>query len=462
MFHGMKKSDMKKRTPEEEKKNEETLKKLKVIQDQILKIKSDPKYDEKTMAFLFKAGALMPDYPTLWSLVKQLAEQFLASSPAESFEFLRKQITDISKIMLKNPKSYLLWYHRLWCIIKALDIEKEKKTPLSNSIIMEELKLTDKFLKKDSRNFHVWNYRVELLTLISKYFNDSFSTFINDELEYCLKMVKENFSNFSAWHYRAKLIPIYFFFNKIQWNTKAALDYFANDLEMIKRAIYTDPKDQSPWNYHLWIIDNFSPIYIENIIFDEKTNIVHIKYSNVFKLRSVIEIIGEGVEIVNKEEFSSTLSIKIPDNVKDKIIIKNKILEDINFDFDHLSLVTNKVCFTKQNLTLPSVEITKGDSFNYKIDMSNLPQFQIDFLKEQEKMIEELIINSTDYFIENAHYRLAQLYNIFYQIASVSSDEKEKVKKEEYKNKQIEKYKLLKEKSSRKNSMYEVILKSLL
>ena len=109
MFHGMKKSDMKKRTPEEEKKNEETLKKLKVIQDQILKIKSDPKYDEKTMAFLFKAGALMPDYPTLWSLVKQLAEQFLASSPAESFEFLRKQITDISKIMLKNTKSYLLW-----------------------------------------------------------------------------------------------------------------------------------------------------------------------------------------------------------------------------------------------------------------------------------------------------------------------------------------------------------------
>ena len=32
------------------------------------------------------------------------------------------------------------------------------------------------------------------------------------------------------------------------------------DLELLKKAMYTDPKDQSPWNYHYWIINNFSPM----------------------------------------------------------------------------------------------------------------------------------------------------------------------------------------------------------
>ena len=32
-------------------------------------------------------------------------------------------------------------------------------------------------------------------------------------------------------------------------NTKNALYFFNNNLELLKKAIYTDPKHQSPWNY---------------------------------------------------------------------------------------------------------------------------------------------------------------------------------------------------------------------
>ena len=65
MFHGVKKSEVKELTEEEKKKNEVQLKKLKAIQDQILKIKAKNKFDEKTMEFLLKSSILMPDYPTL-------------------------------------------------------------------------------------------------------------------------------------------------------------------------------------------------------------------------------------------------------------------------------------------------------------------------------------------------------------------------------------------------------------
>ena len=77
MFHGVKKSEVKELTEEEKAKNEVQLKKLKAIQDQILKIKAKNKFDEKTMDFLLKSSVLMPDYPTLWSIRKILMEQKL-------------------------------------------------------------------------------------------------------------------------------------------------------------------------------------------------------------------------------------------------------------------------------------------------------------------------------------------------------------------------------------------------
>ena len=121
MFHGVKKSEVKELTEEEKAKNEVQLKKLKAIQDQILKIKAKNKFDEKTMDFLLKSSVLMPDYPTLWSIRKILIEQYLPTvKDEEAMKFLLKEIKSIFPIMVKNPKSYLLWYHRVWCLVKCI------------------------------------------------------------------------------------------------------------------------------------------------------------------------------------------------------------------------------------------------------------------------------------------------------------------------------------------------------
>ena len=462
MFHGVKKSEVKKLTPEEEKKNEEMLKKIKVIQDKIIQIKNEKKYDEKTMSFLMKAAKLLSDFPTLWNVRKILIEQFMEqSNEDEIYNFFLKEIERLFPIMKSDPKSYILWYHRIWCLIKIIEIEIKRNIPLDKSILMGEIALCNKFFLVDDRNFHCWNYRVKILTLICNYYNNTFDKFIEKELDFTLEKVKNNFSNFSAWSYRTKLIPIYFIQKNIKWSNKEALDFFKNDLELIKKAIYTDPKDQSPWNYHHWIITNFSPIFIQSV--DILNNeIINIKYSNVFKIHEVIDINdnqGNEYELLNKEEFSDTISIKISSNLNNKIIIKNKIIDKINFGTDHLSLVTNKICFTKENISLPTISIYMNEEKKlvYSIEMDNTQDFQINFLKEQVEFCEQLIKESSDFFIEYAHVRLAQINEIFYQI----SRRKDKEKAQVFQNKELLEYKLLSEKSKRMSNMYKTIYESI-
>ena len=458
MFHGVKKSEVKELTEEEKAKNELQLKKLKAIQDQILKIRAKNTYDQKSMDFLLKSSVLMPDYPTLWSIRKILMEQHLPTlTDDEAMEYLLKEIKSILPIMMKNPKSYLLWYHRIWSLVKCIEIEIKKGTLLEKSVLIGEIELCNKFFLKDDRNFHCWNYRVKILSLISIYFQNTFQKFIEDELKFTIEKITMN------WLYRSKLIPIYFVQHNIKWNTKEALDFFKDDLELIKKAIYTDPKDQSPWNYLSWIITNFSPMYIKNIILGEN-NLLTIEYSNVFKIESLLEIIGEtkNYNLLNKEEFSSEIKIQLnnPETWgEEKIIIQNKNIDKVNIGFDGLSLVTNKICFTKENLSLPTITISKNEEGKiiYNIEMNNVKDFQLEFLQKQLDEINELIKVSPDYFIENGHAHLAELYKIFYQIHRRNNDSKEKALED--KKNEISQLTLLQQKSKRMNNMYSTVLK---
>ena len=464
MFHGIKKSEVKELTEEEKAKNELQLKKLKAIQDEILKIREKNKYDQKTMEFLLKSSILMPDYPTIWAVRKILMEQYLPTlTDDEAMDYLLKEIKAILPVMMKNPKTYLLWHHRVWCLVKCIELEIKKGIELDKSVLIGEIGLCNKFFLKDDRNFHCWNYRVKILSLISIYFQKNFQKFIEDELKFTIEKVTMNFSNFSAWLYRSKLIPIYFVQHNIKWNTKEALDFFKNDLELIKKAIYTDPKDQSPWNYLSWIITNFSPIYIKKITLDEN-NLLKIKYSNVFKIKSLLEILGDekNYKLLNQEEFSNEINIQLNNSDswgEEKIIIQNKNIEEIKIGFDGLSLVTNKICFTKENLSLPTIIITKSKEGKlvYNIEMNNVKEFQLEFLQKQLDEINELIKLSPDFFIENGHAHLVELYKIFYQIHRRNKETKEKA--EEDKKNEINQLKLLQEKSKRMNNMYLTILK---
>ena len=90
---------------------------------------------------------------------------------------------------------------------------------------------------------------------------EEYTAFLKNECDMAEKMIKKNFSNFSAWHYRSKLMP------KI-YERQEGLAYIlpveriTQDMEMLKHAFFTDPNDQSPWNYHEWLISLVTPIQI--------------------------------------------------------------------------------------------------------------------------------------------------------------------------------------------------------
>ena len=146
-----------------------------------------------------------------------------------------------------------------------------------------------KMLEMDERNFHCWNYRLWVVDLYLKEkekranlweISDLYekqAPLIESECVMALGMIKKNFSNFSAWHYRSKLMPLLHNKNGTAVNH---LDYviplttIEEDLAMLKHAFFTDPKDQSPWNYHEWLLQQVTPVQVEKITFEENAIVV--------------------------------------------------------------------------------------------------------------------------------------------------------------------------------------------
>ena len=86
-----------------------------------------------------------------------------------------------------------------------------------------------------------------------------------------LSMIHKNFSNYSAWHYRAnifaKLMPKIYNSNGLVPNLSyiIPIDCIKEDLATLKHAFFTDPKDQSPWNHHEWLLQQIQPIQIVDL-----------------------------------------------------------------------------------------------------------------------------------------------------------------------------------------------------
>ena len=144
------------------------------------------------------------------------------------------------------PKCYWIWNHRSWLLATAtLHLPTSKAIELWQG----EMKLVTKMLALDSRNFHGWGYRRTAVAALEELKG---SSLVEAEFEYTTKKVNENLSNFSAWHNRSQLIPRLLLSRQASSaERKALLD---SELELITRALYTDPYDQSLWFYHQYLM----------------------------------------------------------------------------------------------------------------------------------------------------------------------------------------------------------------
>lgn len=187
---------------------------------------------------------------------------------------------------MRSPKSYTLWFHRQWVIERGLKLERELlpsgegvARDWHSRILETELRLCDKMLAMDERNFHCWNYRlltsILYLKEIAARLSDSKQTeaeFLGKECEIAEKLIRKNFSNYSAWHYRSKLLPE--LYQRLPGGDegpyKVPFAKVQEDLALLKHAFFTDPKDQSPWNYHEWLISLLTPVQSASLSIEEE------------------------------------------------------------------------------------------------------------------------------------------------------------------------------------------------
>jgi len=183
----------------------------------------------------------------LWNYRKEaLVEVFGANDLQQTEKSIENELK-LSEIGIKsNPKSYGAWYHRKWVLEKANAEENYK-----NKIFSTEIKLCEKLLLLDNRNFHCWGYK--------DWVENKLETSLEGKLQFTTLKIEENFSNYSAFHYRSKILPT-MIANKTE-NEK--LSQLNKELNMIHQAIYTEPDDQSVWWYYFFVI-HFSNEAIQN------------------------------------------------------------------------------------------------------------------------------------------------------------------------------------------------------
>ena len=119
---------------------------------------------------------------------------------SQTLDLLHLDLQFLVPLLLKFPKCYWIWNHRLWLLEQGSVLLPRDK---SLALWTEELGLVGKMLTRDSRNFHGWGYRRTVIDNIERLKSTSMA---RNEFDYTTKMIGINLSNFSAWHNRSKLI----------------------------------------------------------------------------------------------------------------------------------------------------------------------------------------------------------------------------------------------------------------
>lgn len=195
-----------------------------------------------------------PDFYTVWNIRREtlLAEcERNRSTPSTEVEDKDKkgEEEDANQIwqnellftkdcLAKNEKSYSVWQHRIWVLMR-----------MPKSAYETEIKICNAFLDRDERNFHCWDYR--------SYICDTAKIDIEKEFQFTTDKINSECLNFSAWHRRHKLLCKGLAMPEGECPKSVDLKLiWPSEYDMVLRAVFIEPSDQAPWPYHNWLVRN--------------------------------------------------------------------------------------------------------------------------------------------------------------------------------------------------------------
>jgi geranylgeranyl transferase type-2 subunit alpha len=172
-----------------------------------------------------------------------------------SAKLLERELVVTEAAIKKNPKSYHAWHHRRWSLTTLCGLGSTSTSLLIPNTSFfnyasQELSLSENLFILDERNFHCWNYRRWIADSLAAQ-QTSKDESLRTELEYTLSCIHRNFSNYSAWHQRSCLLA--------QRASPFPVSFpdLVQELALVRKAVFTEPDDQSPWFYRRWVIAEF-------------------------------------------------------------------------------------------------------------------------------------------------------------------------------------------------------------
>ena len=206
---------------------------------------------------------LNPDISTLWNHRRRVfidTKQESTTTMDTLNTILTQELKLTEGAIAKNTKSYYAWFHRKWCIQNLTSLPSQTTASSPDPATTAS---TESIPSTSSPVTTVFNPQNEILLCnklldldernfhcwsYRRWFTETYAITIDVELQFTLDRIQKNFSNYSAWHQRSYLLQ------KKYIHTLIPLSILTEELELLRQAMFTEPDDQSPWFYHRWII----------------------------------------------------------------------------------------------------------------------------------------------------------------------------------------------------------------
>ncbi|KAJ9623436.1 Rab geranylgeranyltransferase [Taxawa tesnikishii (nom. ined.)] len=291
-------------------------------------------YTAETLALISKLLAQNPEYYTIWNYRRLLLQDVfhkelahmsegksdesagstqkdagpLTSAEQEILLLIKEDLAFLIPLLKTFPKCYWIWNHRSWLLQQA---SEHLPAASARQLWQGEFALVGKMLSYDSRNFHGWHYRREVVKALEDIAakeeaqkktgpeengHDAHpatgtTSMTEQEFAYTTKMINTNLSNFSAWHNRLQLIPRVL--NERSADSAARRKMLDDEFQLITEALSTDPADSSLWFYHQYLLTTLSPsVPTKSMIVLDLTNQDRLQYleQEIDSVRAILDI----------------------------------------------------------------------------------------------------------------------------------------------------------------------------